>query len=226
MAYTLCQEMKPEHTRKLLGAFAALFGAWWTWIVVVPSITRIWSDGFKSIDVGFLLTIVPWMAIPGVLSFVFGVRLFREMQESSLKWVIGVFAVFFAIFLSSIASEALPSILPDRLERSAFLFVASLIAFVAYLFALRFLIRHLTHENRHFSSLLGRGALILMAGQVWLVLSEIFEEYSPIKEGYTHVPEEPWGILGLVVPILIAFGLYRTFAQRLAKAQQGVTPNA
>ncbi|MCB1203422.1 MAG: hypothetical protein KDN18_04120 [Verrucomicrobiae bacterium] len=221
-----CEEMRPEHTRRLLGGFATLLGAWWTWSTIVPPITRIWSDGFESFDVVFLLTIVPLMAIPGILSVVFGVRLFHEMQESSLRWVIGVFAIFFAFFLSSRASEALPSLLPDRLESTAFLLVASLIAVVAYLFAIRLLIRHFTQEDRRFSLLLGRGALILIAWQVWLLLSGIFKEYSPIKEGYTHVPEEPWGILGLVIPIAIAYGLYRTVARRLTKAQQNVAPNA
>ncbi len=216
--------MKPDLTRKIIGGLGALLGAWWTWTVVVPPITRIWSGGRESFDIVFLLTIVPLMAIPGVLAAVFGVRLFQEMRESFLKWVVGVFAVFFAFFLSSRASEAFPSFLPDRLEGSAYLFVASLIAVVSYLFSLRFLIRHLTQEDRLFSSLLGRSALVLMAWQVWLLLSRIFEEYSPTKEGYTHVPEEPWGILGLVVPIAVAYGLYRIFAKRLTKAQQGVAP--
>jgi len=217
--------MKPEHTRRLLGGFAALLGAWWTWNSIVPFITGIWTDGVEAFDFVFLLTIVPLMAIPGILAIVFGVRLFLEMRESSLKWVIGVFAVFFAFFLSSRSSAAAPSLLPEGLQHSVFLFVASLVAIIAYLFSVRLLLRHFTQEDRSTLTLLSRGVMILMAWQVWLLLSEVFQEYSPIKEGYTHVPEEPWGILGLVVPIAVAYGSYRFFARRLAKAQQGVALN-
>lgn len=193
--------------------------------MVVPPVTRIWADDFESFDIVFLLTIVPLMAIPGVLAVIFGVRLFREMRESSLKWVIGAVAVFFAFFLYSRMSAVLPSIVPDGLQSSAFLLVASLIAIVAYLFVVRLLLRHFTREDRRLSSLLSRGVVILMAWQVWLLLSEIFDEFSPIKEGYTHVPEGPWGILGVVAPIAVAYGLYRIFAHRLTKAQQGVALN-
>lgn len=222
----LCQEMKPDLIRRILGGLAALLGAWWTWSAVVPPLTRIWAEGFEAFDILFLLTMVPLMAIPGILAVVFGVRLFREMRVSSVKWVIGVFAVFFAFFVSLRASEAVPSFLPVGLQSSSFLFAASLIAIGAYLFVVRILLRHFTQKDHQMRSLLSRGVLILMAWQVWLLLSEVFDEYSPIKEGYTHVPEEPWGILGLVVPIAVAYGLYRIFAQRLTTAQQGVAPNA
>lgn len=182
--------------------------------MVVPCITGIWSDGFETLDAVFLLTIVPLMAIPGILAVVFGVRLFHEMRESYLKWVVGVFAVFFAYFLSLRTSEAFPAILPDELQSSIFLFVASLIAVVGYLIVLRLLLRHFTDEDRGVRSLLSRGVLILMAWQIWLLLSQIFDDYAPIKEGYTHVPEEPWGILGLLVPIAVAYGLYRVVAPK------------
>lgn len=148
------------------------------------------------------------------------------MKESSLKWVIGIIAVFFTFFLASRMSAALPGLLSEQLQLSVFVFVASLVAIFAYLLAVRLLLRHFTQENRSLRSLLSRGVLMLMAWQVWLLLSEIFRDYSPIEEGYTHVPEEPWGILGLVVPIAVAYGLYRAVAPKLSKAQQGAAPNA
>ena len=66
----------------------------------------------------------------------------------------------------------------------------------------------------------GRGISLLMAWQVWMISSQIFREYSPIQEGYTHVPEEPWGILGLVIPIFLAWIFYRLVARLAPKAQQ------
>lgn len=212
--------MNPEHTRRLIGGLAALIGAWWTSTVVLPQVKGIWSDGFEASNIVFLLTIVPLMATPGILAVVFGLRLIREMRESSLKWVIGVFAVFFAFFLTSQASERFPTLLPESLQRSVFLFVASLVAIVAYLFSVRLLLRHFTNVDHSLRSLFSRGVLILMALQVWLLLSDVFEQYSPIKEGYTHVPKEPWGILGLLVPFAVAYGLFRSVAPKLTKAQQ------
>ena len=189
--------------------------------MVYSPIRRIWSEEFETRDIVFLLTLDPLMATPGILGVVFGVRLFRKMSESSLKWVVGVFAIFFAFLLSSLMPGAFPDLLPESLQRSVFLFVASLVAIVAYLFAVRFLLRHFTQEDRSLRTLLSRVVLILMAWQVWQLLSEIFEVYSPIKDGYTHIREEPWGILGLVVPIAVAYGSYRIVATKLTKAQPG-----
>ncbi len=222
----LCHDMKPEHTRRLIGGVSALLGIWWTLPLIVSQISWIWSCGFETWDIVFLLTIFPLMVSPGALAIVFGVRLFLEMSESSLKWVIGVFAVLFALFLSTRMSAALPGLLPEGLQRSVFLFVASLVAIFAYLLTVRLLLRYFTQENRSLRSLLSRGVLILMAWQLWHLLSKVFEEYSPIKEGYTHVPEEPWGALGVVVPIAVAYGLYRAVAPKLSKAQKDTAPNA
>jgi hypothetical protein len=212
--------MNPEHTRRLIGGVAVLLGLCWTSITVFGSITRIWSADFETGDIVFLLTMVPLMAGPGIIALVFGVRLFRELQESYLKLVSGVFAVFFTFFLLSQTSDLLPALLPEGLQRSVSLFVASSVAIVAYLFAVRLLLRHFTQEDRSLPSLLSRGVLILMAWQVWLLLSEVFQEYSPIKEGYAHIYKEPWGILGVVVPIAVAYGLYRVAVSKQVKAQQ------
>jgi hypothetical protein len=65
---------------------------------------------------------------------------------------------------------------------------------------------------------------MLMAWQLWLLLSAYFHQYSPIKEGYTHVPEEPWGLLGLVVPIIVAYGSYRIVSGILNKKHNETLP--
>lgn len=105
--------------------------------------------------------------------------------------------------------------LPERLQNSLLLFASSIFAMMAYLFAVRFLLRHLTQENRSVRSLLSRGGLMLIAWQLWLILSHAFDEYSPIEEGSTHLPEPPWDLLGLIVPFIVAYGLYRVFARKI-----------
>lgn len=85
---------------------------------------------------------------------------------------------------------------------------------MAYVFVVRLLLRHFTQKDRSARSLMSRGGLILIAWQLWLLLSQIFEEYSPIEEGYTHLPEAPWDLLRLIVPFLVAYGFYRVFAKK------------
>lgn len=211
--------MNPDHIRKLIGLLAALLGCWWSWTVLVPAAEKIRKGGFEPFDILFLLTTILLMAAPGILAVIFGLRLFHEMKVSSLKWVIGTFAVVLALFLSPVIQKLAPLPLPDDLLRSASFIIASLIAVFVYLFVIRTLLRHLTCKDRSLRSFLSRGALFLIACQIWLFVFQIFEEYSPVKEGYTHVQEGPWGILGILVPIGVAYGLYRAFASLLPKAQ-------
>jgi len=217
--------MNPDHTRKLLGGAAVLLGLWWTLTAVFPLIRMACSDGFETGNIVFLLTIGTMMAIPGVLAVVYGVRLFREMREASLKWVIGVSAVFFAFFLSSRLSAVFPEFLSEELRRGVFLFVASMLAIVAYLLAVRLLLRHFTQKEHSLTSLVSRGPLILLAWQLWSLLTKISDEYSPIEEGYTHIHKEPWESLGFLMPVIVAYGLYRILASRLTKAQQAAPSN-
>jgi len=97
-----------------------------------------------------------------------------------------------------------------------------LIGIVAYLFSVRLLLRHFTHEDHSLRSLFSRGVLFLMTFQIWLLLSKAFETYSPIKEGYSHIPKEPWGTLSLIVPFAVAYGLFRAVAPKLTKKAQQV----
>ena len=194
-----------------------LLGLWWTWNTVVSPFRKISTEGFDTSNIIFLLTIVPLMAIPGVIAIIFGARLFREFGEPFLKWVIGVFAVFLAFFLAFKISAFFPLMIHERLQESVMLFLASIISIIAYLFVVRLLLRYFIQENRNSISLLSRGVLVLMAWQLWLLLSKIFDVYSPIKEGYNHTHDGTWIFLRLLVPILVAYGSYRAVATILTK---------
>lgn len=213
--------MNPNYTRRLVGGAAALLGLWWVWSSTFPFVRELWNDDRETGLIFFFLTIVPLMAIPGVLAVIFGVRLFSSMSVSSLKWVVGLFAVFGAFWLSACLSSLFPKLLPESISITAFLFLSSLAAIPAYLFTVRKLLSHLTEQVPSFTSLISRGILALMAWQLWLLLFSVFDEHSPIKEGYTHIHEEPWDTLGILVPIIVAYGSYRIFVALLTKAHQG-----
>ena len=214
------QKMKQHNTRRLIGGASALLGLCWSCLALYPLAQGIFAGDRETNNLVFLFTMVPFVAIPGILAVVFGVRLFRSMDESSLKCVVGIFAFFGAFWLSSCLSANFPEFLPEGIQDTAFLFMSGLLAIPSYLFVVRFLLRYLTKQDHIYTSLLSRGVLILMAWQLWLLLSSIFDEYSPIKEGYTHIHEAPWDTLEVLVPVIVAYTSYRTFAALLPKAQQ------
>ncbi len=204
--------MKPKYLRKLLGGFSVITGLAWMCIALMPLLNRMWDNDFQISDILFWLTMVPMM-IPAVIAVVYGARLFMKFREDSLRWVIGVFAVVLTFLMSSQLSEVSPSFLPESLQESLILFASSIAATMFYLHVVRYLTALLTQESRACRYFLSRGVSLLMAWQVWMILSQVFCEYSPIKEGYTHVPEEPWSILGLVIPILVAWVFYQLLSQ-------------
>jgi xanthine/uracil permease len=61
------------------------------------------------------------------------------------------------------------------------------------------------------------GLIALVCGvQLWIVLSGFFKEFSPMEEGYSQVPEFPWVIMGLLIPILVAGIFYSIASSKLA----------
>ena len=57
----------------------------------------------------------------------------------------------------------------------------------------------------------------MVAWMIWLSLSEFVREYAPVKEGYTHIKEEPWDTLGFIAPIIIAWAFYKIASKALTK---------
>lgn len=213
--------MNPNYTRRLVGAAAALFGFWWIWFWTLPVVHELWIADNKAGDIFFFLPFHLSMAIPGVLALIFGIRLFITMSVSSLKWIVGLFAVFGTTLFTSQLLVMFPELLPELVSGPFFLFLSSLIAMPVYLLVTKKLIRHLTEQDPSYLSLIGQGYLVLMAWLLWLLLSSVFQDYSPFREEYSNLPVFPWAILELFVPIVVAYGLYRIFAALLAKAQEG-----
>jgi hypothetical protein len=210
------------HVRRAIGGAAVLFGAWITWEIVHPVVRRLilageWqSDRLSSLS--FLL-VLPAMLLPGLVLSVSGTRLYRALDVRSLKWVFGAVAVLGAAWLASVPSDLFPGVLPERIETTTYLLLSSLVALAAYIAALCGILRYFQLAIPNTEPLVGRLPLILIALQIWVLLSGIFREYSPIKDGYTHLPKEPWGILGVVVPIFAAYGAYRLASRSLQKTR-------
>jgi hypothetical protein len=48
-----------------------------------------------------------------------------------------------------------------------------------------------------------------------MVLSGLFREFSPVEEGYSYLPEFPWVIMAVFIPILVAGIFYSVAASKL-----------
>lgn len=215
--------LNPIYTRRIISGASILFGLWWLWTTTYPQLQCLWS-GEREIHYSFTFIIIPIMSIPGILATVFGIRLFQAMSITSLKWVIAPFAIYGALWLSSTFSDIFPDLLQKQTAFSTSLFAASLIMLLAYLAIIRFITPYLGVDKPSFSSLIGRGLLILMAWQIWMLLSSIFGEYSPISAIFReHSPIEEgniyyivlWTFINFLVPIIIPYWAYRFAAARL-----------
>lgn len=212
--------MKPELTRRIIGGVAAGSGLWWTCFVGLRLLIGNWPEDVETYEILFLSGLTLLMAIPGVIALIFGVRLFLKMSESSLRWVVGVGAGLVVLMLASRLSLVFSRIIPDKLLGNAMLFISSLMVIPVYLYVVRSLLRRLTQKNVGILALLSNGILALMAFQVWLILGAVIEEYAPLRFGNTRWSEEPWGIIGFVAPIIVAYGSYRFVVSKWEKARQ------
>jgi len=82
---------------------------------------------------------------------------------------------------------------------------------IFYAKVLSVLLPWLGFERVPATGLISKVAIAVLPFQLWMVLPEFFREYSPMKEGYSHVPDFPWVIMGLLIPILVA-GIFHSIA--------------
>lgn len=151
-----------------------MFGLHWIFGSVYLPLRRLWTDETDASYVYFLLTMVPLMLIPGLIALIHGVRLFREMSESSLRALVGLAAFIVAILLFVGLNHVIPTSFSDRLMSLTFFFVSCLAVIPAYLLVVRWLLWHLADGAELGSPVLSRGVLMLMALQLWMVLTTAF----------------------------------------------------
>jgi hypothetical protein len=193
---------------------SAAFGILWLLAVLASAIHRFIANELKPLDNIFLLAVVPMMAIPGVLAIFFGIKLYRTISLSSLKWVTGIFATFGALWISSGLSSLFKEFIPNRIQSGLFLLVGIFVVVPIYLIVVRHLSRRLGMGRLKVADLMGKGALALIAWQLWMVLFAVLQEYSPKEKGYTSIAKEPWGMIELFVPILVSYTVYRVAVAR------------
>lgn len=200
--------MNPELSRKIIGGGAAFGGLWWLWIVTFPLVSKLWKDDTAQLNGLFVFTVIPLMMTPGLFLVIHGVRLFRRLKESSVRWIVGVGIVFLSFSVTTQLSRLFPALLPERLLNQTLFFASNLALVPVFCFVLRFLLRHLQYGAPPMAPLLSRTTVGLLAWQLWFLLSAYWHVYEPKAEGYTGGAPFLWLQVGLFGPILVAYGLY------------------
>lgn len=100
--------MKRLSVGKMIGIAGVLFGGYGVVMALVPPLYRFIGEKKDAFDYVFMLTIIPLMALPGIIAVYFGSRLTRTPNERNIKWTLGAGAVFLAIFLSCLLEWLAP----------------------------------------------------------------------------------------------------------------------
>ncbi|MEO5914587.1 MAG: hypothetical protein ABIS50_10170 [Luteolibacter sp.] len=195
--------------RKIAAIVLILLSIAWIWGAAAP--IRYFLVGDREVSV-FILAVVPLLILPGALGIFFGIGLYREMSEEAVKGIVGLAAVLGALKISTTLTAVFPRLLPDKVAMPLYLLVGTLIVIPTYVWLVGKLLEMSGHGKPRLSDLLGRGALLLVAWQLFLVLSEVIREYAPLMEGEKYLHEEPWDLLGLLIPIAVAYGFYHITA--------------
>jgi hypothetical protein len=212
--------MKPDQIRKLLGGFSFLAGGLWIWELVAPFLRDFSTSGLEAVDIGFLLTALPLMILPGAFAIWCGARLFKEMSDSSLKGVVGSLSVLGMFLLSGLLYTLFGGSLPESIENTVFVLIGAAVVFPVYLRVTGWFLHHFAGVERSHAELISRGVLILVAFEVWLLLAQLFDEFLRGREGDEYLIEQPWDFIALVGPIIVAYGLYRALVARLLQFQE------
>ena len=199
----------PVLVRKIIAVISFLFGVGWCWYVIYSPLRHFLAHDREASDYFIILTIVPLMVIPGALAIGAGIRLYRSMDVGALKCVLGTFAFLGALAVSRALTFAFPHRLAEQTERMLALLLGTLVVVPLYLAVVRELLLMFGQRKPRIAELLGRGTLGIIAWQVWLLLNGVFREYSPLEEGEKYRHKAPWETLGILVPIIVAYGGYR-----------------
>jgi hypothetical protein len=193
-------------------------------MVLLQPLKRIWSEGFSYPLPWLGLFIIPMMIIPGAMALYSGIGLLKEVTKEGIKGSVGALSIFGA-FWSAVYIDKF--FLPENSN------MLSLLLAMAIIIPLYILISKRLFATEQFAvsgrdEFIGKGILTLIAWMIWLSLSEFVDEYAPIKEGYTHIKEEPWDTLGFIGPVIIAWAFYKIASKALTKpkADQGDVVNS
>jgi hypothetical protein len=206
--------MKKFNINTAVGICALLIGCCWLLEIVILPLLRsgIFVEKNDLMNYLLLLIVGPLMVLPGGLAVYFGLRLAKEKNKKNIKGCVGSLAFLGVFWLSAFLEPALPK----HIGRMLSWLITTAAVIPVYIFASRFLMIQAGLVPELKGEMVGRGILLIISFQIWLVGSEICDAYAPIKKGYSHIKEEPWEAVSVIGPILLAWIFYKV-AMRLVK---------
>jgi hypothetical protein len=171
------------------------------------------SGNKEWMDYLITLIAVTVMVIPGTLVILGGYQFYREVNLPNLKVLVGVYSAFGSLFCFSKVSDWYPDVWQQKMLTGGFIFGIAVFAIMIYLLALRWLVPATGMKWNGCRSVLGKGAFTLLAWLLFLALFPIAREVLPSV-----------GLIVLLGPISVAWGLHILAVKWLKDAQQTPTP--
>ena len=184
-----------------IGLATVVYGIWRIFTGLVKPLHSVLSAGnFDTFDV-VMLSLISLMYIPlgGGLIY-FGVRLAKENNKTNIKGIASILSISGVLLLAGFIRHPFEEFEPAT---SLSMLLATLLVIPIYIFITKYWMRA-TGLSPVKSEFIGSKVVYVIVLQIWLVSVKLIDEFAPIKEGYTYVKKEPWGLIYVVGPILLA----------------------
>jgi hypothetical protein len=199
--------MKLPRLSRVLGVAAMLCGAWWLWAVAIEPFTS--GRVTKAEDFLFALAIIPMMAVPGVSAGLFGYQVTRSSEPRYIKRVLGTFAAFAVLLISGSVNGLVKWPRAEELKDGCFVLLSTLIVILIYLKTAAWVLRREGTPVESVTALISKTIVGIVAFEFYWVMRSGAEAFTPVKSGYKYVHEEPWGMIGMLAPIFVAWLSYK-----------------
>lgn len=149
-------------------------------------------------DYIFSLPLLMVICSPGFLGLFFGIRLIRNRNEKNIKGCIGVLVISGGFWLAVTSSK----LFPENFGVTLSILLTVLLMLPVYSSLSKYMIKAecLKFENQ--DRFFGKGSIAMIAFLLWLLLSQIIDTYASTNEN-------SWDLIGLIVPIVVAWAFYR-----------------
>lgn len=214
---------KSTRTTRLVAVVTLILGLGWVWATLInPLLHPITSSEGGSVR-PILIVMLLVLALPGFSCLFFGVDLLRHMCTRNIKGTVGSLLIAVVVWIVSALVGVLAA---DRSELafSLALIFGTVLALPVYTAACQALLRREGFVVPGARELMGKTVVLLIALQIWWLANLLFTTYSPRQPGDPDLLAQPWPMVALVVPILIAIAFYKITNAALGNSKSDPAP--
>jgi hypothetical protein len=201
--------MKRISISKLASIMAVLVGLYFVGVLVLEPLFRFVSGEDDIGDFLFMVVFQSLVLVPASFCIYFGCRLLMSTTKDLVKGTVGSLLAVLAVRGGIQVSIWFSDGEHEHLVTSTALLVATIVAIILHVVVCRAVVRLEGLPNAGFREFVSKTAIFLVAIQIWMLGNPVVDKYAPKNPDYPRLPEEPWGYVGFLVPILLAWGFYR-----------------